>query len=236
MDKKLFLFMLAFVFVATLTTRAMATGIGVYGTIGGGKSNHDYSSGEIIAPSTSSDLAIGGGLILDTNLASNKLFNYRMKIGAEKYTSSRETDIDMARIHFDNIFGFGIIRTKMLRWWIGPQVGGFYATNTETESYQLYFVKEIPYIILSPFFGRVKELKYGGFDIGAATGLNINPGKNFTIGVETGFKYYFAWGTQQRSIGLGFINMNDDMKLNGWELYGQVSFLFRFGGDNYSKK
>jgi len=234
MDKKLFLLVIAFVFVAALATRAMAMGIGVYGTVGGGKMNHDYSTGELIAPSSSSDFGGGAGVIFDTNLASDKLFNYRAKFGAEKYTVSRETDIDMARVHFDNIFGFGIVRTKMLRWWIGPQVGGFYAINTGEEGYRLWFTKGLPFLLVSPFIARLKELKYGGFDIGAATGLNINLGTNFTIGVETGFKYDFAWGTQKRSSLLGIYNINDDMTINGWELYGEISFLFRFAGDKRS--
>lgn len=237
MDKKLMLFILAGVLVMTAASDAMAVGIGVYGTIGGGKMQHDYSTNEMIAPARSTDFAIGGGIILDTNLASNKLFNYRLKIGGEKYTCSRESDIDMARVHVDNIFGFGIVRMKQIRWWIGPQVGGFYATNLDEKGYKPYLCMEFPF----GFIGRLKELKYGGFDIGAATGLNINLGKYFTIGIEGGFKYDFAWGTQKRIDSLDIFsslvfNVEDDMKLNGWELYAQFSIMFRFGGDNFKGK
>jgi hypothetical protein len=237
MGKKLILFITAGVFVITAASNAMAIGIGVYGTIGGGKMQHDYSTDEMIAPSSSTDLAIGGGIILDTNLASNKLFNYRLKIGGEKYTCARESNIDMARVHCDNIFGFGIVRMQQIRWWIGPQVGGFYTTNLDEKGYKPYLCKEFPF----GFIGRLHDLKYGGFDIGAATGLNINLGTNFTIGIEGGFKYDFAWGTQKRIDSLDImdslaLNVKDDMKISGWELYAQVSFMFRFGGDNFRGK
>ncbi|MBP7738321.1 MAG: hypothetical protein KA369_20270 [Spirochaetes bacterium] len=236
-------------------SRAMAFGIGAYATVGGGGSTYKTTTEDYLPniTGTSSDLTAGAGLILDTTLAQDSLFNYRLKIGGGRNWIDREKHIILARLQMSNIFGFGIIRTDIIRWWIGPQLGGTYSWGDrgkrnyagiakESSEYQAlrYGVFSINDInLLAPYHDTIREINYGGLNVGLSTGLNINIGSLFTISLETGFKYNLNWGNQQRKIyetlwPLYEINhFTENLFVHGWELYGEIAFLFRIPGDNY---
>ncbi len=251
------------------TSSAMAFGIGAYATVGGGGSAYKTTTGDYVPGITdsSSNLTAGAGLILDTALAQDSLFNYRLKIGGGRYWIEKETNleltrkkiestrknIELTRLQLSNIFGFGIIRTRILRWWLGPQLGGTYTWGNrgkrnyagiakESSEYQalrygIFSINDIN--LLAPYYDTIREIKYGGFNLGLSTGLNINIGTIFTISLETGFKYNLNWGYQYRKIHESFwplyeINhFNENLFVHGWELYGEIAFLFRISGDNY---
>ncbi len=241
-----------------IASTAMAFGIGAYATVGGGGSTFNTTKTDY-APnitSTSSDLTAGAGLIFDTNLASNSIFNYRFKIGGGKYWIDREKEIDMARMHLSNIFGFGLIRTKHVRWWMGPQLGAAYAwgkrgertyfgITKESYTYQIlaYGISSIfDFNLPGPFKDKIRKINYGGINMGLSTGVNFNIAQNFTISLESGFKYNLNWGKQYRKtytwpIGLYEINsFKEKLFVHGWELYGEVAFMFRLSSDNYKRR
>ncbi len=66
----------------------------------------------------------GVGFALDTNVAGDKLFNYRMNIGYE-YTSSEIFGGDFNTsngLNLNNMFGFGVYRGQRARVWLGPSL------------------------------------------------------------------------------------------------------------------
>lgn len=96
--------------VLGFSSSLFAFGIGLYGDFHGGKT---WGPGENI------HYAGGGGLVWDTNLAYNRVFNYRMELGVNYVSIGSIGDsIGVSWVHY---FGFGIVRTKMVRLWIGPQ-------------------------------------------------------------------------------------------------------------------
>ncbi len=267
MFKKIIFMFCVGIFTTALATGAMAFGIGGYATLGGGNTIYDFSRFEWFRTGNmknSSNLAIGGGLVLDTNLANNRIFNYRLKLGGEALNVDRERSIDMSRLHMQHIFGFGIVRTKVVRLWLGPSIGGSYSWGKSTGlkyylgiapqsyRYQQVTAPGLPYDPTAYTFGllrdRIKKLYYGGIDLGVAVGLNINIGNLVTIGPEMGFKYAFNWGFQRRDVYAGLLpliidtaatlNRGEERKrisLKGYEIYGNIAFMFRVGGDNYGR-
>jgi opacity protein-like surface antigen len=249
--------------VVMMATVAMAFGIGGYATFGGGNTLYDVNKYELASTRSydSNNLAIGGGLIMDSNLAYDRVFNWRMKISGEQLIVDREAEMKLSRVHMSHTFGFGVVRTQMVRFWLGPAFGGSYAAGKRTsEKYYLAVVPlsyrwwnivapGIPYQPIGVGINRDKitKIAFGGIDLGFVLGLNINIGDFITIGPEAGFKYSFNWGAQTRKIyaGLlpttirGIVEVNLDntierLNLRGYEFYGAISVMFRFGGDNYS--
>ncbi len=235
-----------------MVSDAMAFGIGAYATVGGGGSTFktttlDYNPN---ITASSSDFTAGAGLILDTNLAADSLFNYRLKLGGGKRWIDREKKISMARLNLSNIFGFGIIRTGVIRWWLGPQLGGiyswgkrsdrhYYGITKESDIHQALFNPPVSIIDFWPslsLFDKMRKIYHGGVNLGIATGVNINIGNNFTIALETGCTYNLSWGNQYRTIyelqiPLSEINhFREKIFVRGWELYGEFAFLFRLSG------
>jgi hypothetical protein len=256
------------VFTTALAAGAMAFGIGGYMTVGGGNTTYDFSKFEYFKTGSmkeSSDFAIGAGLVLDTNLAYDRVFNYRLKLGGEQVTADRERELKFGRINMNHVFGFGVVRTKVVRFWFGPSIGGSYSwSNSSSDQkyylgiapmnyrYQKIVFPSLPYDPTAFVFGllrdKVKKIYFGGIDIGLVLGLNINIGSFVTIGPELGFKYAFNWGYQKREVYAGLLpislgsalnlNINDDNKritLKGYEIYGNIAVMFRVGGDNYGR-
>ena len=63
------------------------------------------------------------GLMYDTNVRQDKLFNYRLGISSQNMkASSANESIDLDGVSFDNDFGFAFIRDEKMRIWAGPEV------------------------------------------------------------------------------------------------------------------
>jgi len=128
--KKLFILPVSLLFIFLIVNSAMATGIGIYGTVGGSKN---------FSPDT---FAIngGGGFIFDTNISKNA-FNYRLNLGLEAWNDRMDIDGGTASytafmFRTVHTFGFTMSQTKSYRFWLGPQfhvgVGfkdGFHGVN-----------------------------------------------------------------------------------------------------------
>jgi hypothetical protein len=100
---------------------------------------------------------LGAGFTLDSNVAMNNLFNYRMHID---YTSSarRAGKFNHDTINLQNSFGFGAVRLQNLRFWLGPHVHFFYDfTDSRTD-----------------------------VNIGLALGVNYNMSKIITLTLDCG--------------------------------------------------
>ncbi len=63
-----------------------------------------------------------GGLIFDTAVADDTLFNYRLNLGFGGWQHSfDDSDVKYRGFHYSflNSFGFGTVRTPHLRFWLG---------------------------------------------------------------------------------------------------------------------
>lgn len=145
---------------------AMALGLGVYAD---GAYNKFSVSGEGGTADIDDFGFVGAGLVLDTCVARDKLFNYRLGLGYQK--DVKYPDLGTHKISMNNYFGFGVVRMEKFRWWLGPQLG-------------------LRYYIIESEDGNMDE---AGGNVGLATGFNINLGKVFTLGLELGFRYNFLF-------------------------------------------
>jgi hypothetical protein len=118
----------------------------------------------------------GFGLLLDTAVSTDSIFNYRLQIGMGSVTLSvngvnYNEDISLKEYHMYHSFGFGILRNDLVRLWLGPQVGlgtasgkFSYPGQSDTE-FEEYFAS-----------------------IGGVFGLNIHVSTNISLGLCAGVR------------------------------------------------
>ncbi len=227
MRGKLILFYL--LILSLVTVKANAVGIGAYATVSGGKTTQSIKSNSltllytyVTLPQNYKTVSVGGGLVFDTNLASMDVFNYRLKVGVEQHTARRETSMKLTRMRLDQIFGIGVVHTDNIRWFIGPVIEGKYTWGDNV--------------------GYLSSIMSYGAAAGLATGVNLNLGKNLTLGVEGGFKYGIEWTDQRWKTfyklypnAWYYLNRRRTFPMRGYEAYGSVAVLFRAGSDSHSK-
>jgi hypothetical protein len=185
---------------------------------------------------------LGAGFVLDTAVATDELFNYRLNIGWENSIESgspffrkRNTN----RVSISNTFGLGVIRNKYIRLWTGPQLD---------LGCQFKKMAENTFDIFPPLGGiynmhsMSSTMFFLGF--GAVLGININPEKHFTLSFEVGVNTAIGFGrhrdSKQRilvaetSTGIGMMPMlpsrdNADKAFGRIEGFSRLSFIFRVG-------
>jgi hypothetical protein len=150
------------------------------------------------------------GLVIDSAVARDSLFNYRLNIGGgfgpvDVKKTGGGTNIfglpisSRGKWHFNvwdvqmfHSFGFGVVRTEVVRLWIGPQVGLGYA---------------------GAGYGQVY------FKMGPVIGLNINAGDVFTFFIDGGYRFNVSVAkVPELSVGHG--------------AFAEIGMLFRVG-DTY---
>ena len=99
------------------------------------------------------------GISIDTNVAKNRLFNYRLNVGYQW------DEFSARGLSLDNVFGFGVLRTRAVRLWLGPSIrlGADSIGGTS----------------------RV-QLVAGG---GAALGVNLHTGNVGSAAITLGYQY-----------------------------------------------
>lgn len=205
--------------VCLKTAPVHAFGLGLFGHFDGGKMIWEGYGANF--------MNYGGGFVMDTNLASNQVFNYRMELSftnlhtpyqgkalnplttilywvftgipSPQYDSKTyyEDSLAMTTVHY---FGFGVVRSKHVRFWLGPQI---------------------------TFGGMLTNLTglYAG--LGFAMGLNFNIGDVFTLSLVGagrflgGGRFYTYQGVTYTTGGYG----GDGMVT--------LAFIFRIPGDKY---
>jgi hypothetical protein len=184
--------------VLVFTVRsARAAAIGVYGTGGVEMTNWKYQ--EKIT-GTSTDYGYGGGIIIDSNAAQDRVFGYRFTLGYEQYFFHSSygssmiyiNDEPIHRFSMSHTFEFGIVRTPSLRFWIGPQIGFHYFNANYTKqdkSSLLMTLTAAQFGFFIPPETLEFDIDYLGLDLMLATGINYNIGKTVTLFLELGFGY-----------------------------------------------
>lgn len=217
--KKTVLFSLLTIIFLSVAQSAFALGLGLYGT--GGVGWNRWLEDEANFAGTTYNA--GGGLILDTCLAADRVFNYRLKVGAE-FLGTPDIPYNWTRVHVVNTFGFGVVRTKNVRFWLGPE------------------------IIFGPFFGPNRWGVLAG--MGLALGVNVNVGKTLTLAFtwsgrfEGGYREYTVRTNLKEDLFMYSITRFQSSLLpdtyrftaSGITVYGQfdVAVMFRIH-DRYGK-
>lgn len=179
-------------FISTLNINLHALGIGASFTGGGGVR---YVTNNITHFSNSdNNYQIGGGLVIDSNMARLKSFNYRLTAGYYQMYGDAQ---DLSFINTYHSFGYGLVKKRYVRFWMGPQIGiGYGYGDSEKTTFMGMFMRDsFNYKALNASLGLV-------------LGVNINLGKYFSIIIEGGGRYNFLAGTTKYSgiiYGLGLI-------------------------------
>jgi len=160
-----------------------ASGIGLYVPYSLGDSldaTYTPDNGNEFDQTITYDPTVGLGLTFDSNLGKDKLFNYRL--GVEWMTRTIDTvsngkctgdSCDMFRFQVVQTFGFGVLRTKMVRLWVGPRINLGYNYRSDENT----FVTQTD-----------ANLEVG---IAPAVGVNLNFGRFFAIAAD--LDYRFSW-------------------------------------------
>jgi hypothetical protein len=198
---------------------AYAIGLGAYsgaGTGSGDMTDEDYSN----VDSTSS-VHSRFGFVLDSNVAKDRLFNYRLKIGYETMSVDWKSNITEGDLYkasgltISNTFGFGVLRNKAGRLWLGPEVkvsimgADSQVPNTNMDSFTVI-----------------------GLGIGLPVGMNLHIGNNLTIGFEGGYRYMFYPSDEFYYWDNAGNYVHEDFTTEEGEIFANLLFIFRIN-DRY---
>ncbi len=226
---------------------AYGAGFGAYFSVGGGATMWDTGN----YSNKSNDTYVGGGILIDTAIARDKLFNYRVTLGMDSMTN-RFVDGDFSLTEKGNIrgslvntFGFGVYRSDRFRVWLGPQVGfhlQYRETNPLRDAILLY-----TYGYYSPFYsysypsvttGTVKQYD-GVADFGLALGVNIHLTGYLSFIIAGGFRYGIHFGIKNlpaESVGHGYEGyVNIGLTYNYRDTYRGGGLMIS-GGSKYGGK
>jgi len=163
------------------------------------------------------DYAGGLGIVLDTRVARNGLFNYRLNLGFYSASQSYSTDeyntsYDGFKFYImDHTFGFGIVKTRFMRLWVGPQLRISYMNYELTDT-----------------FGT--ESQYGlGYGLAPVLGANFNFGSVFTVAVDMGYRFGSYAGSWEYD---GSYYDSSDFTRSENQFFLNLSLIFRIG-DSY---
>ncbi len=205
--KKLFIIWFACV-MAVLgfgMSHANAAGFGFYGSVGSGSGDWTYEG----YPSFDVDTTHQGvGFVFDTNVASDRLFNYQLNLGYDKFTLDDSGDkLELSGLIISNSFGFGIVRNEAFRLWLGPEIRLAWSSGSKTGyDYDLF-----------------------GIGFGPALGMNFNLPGQVTLGIKTGYQIMSHTGeATEQSTGLwSDVDVDENM------FYVNFVFMFRSGQDRF---
>jgi len=169
--KKIIVITLGLVILTFAAVSAEASGLGFYGSSGSGDSDIDVGPfWWLVTNSTVSskaDLSTESvGLVFDTNLSEDRLFNYRLEIGKGTYSWEIPggSDTELKQVVMTHDFGFGILRNRAVRLWLGPEIR---LTRINDDA-------------------NGNDYDLMGFGFGLALGLNININGPVTIAIKAG--------------------------------------------------
>ncbi len=222
--KRALVFILALFVIVGFSVPVMAIGVG--GSLSAGVAKVYWINSS--STGKGSGYAYGGSLIFDTAVAQNSLFNYRANFAIQAFQGDTKddnngdikNDTEGMRYSLWNSFGFGIVRTESIRFWLGPQFGIHYVdadtTRTEPDWMPVLVGANISWL---PTESKTKKSDNGGgASLGFVVGLNINMGPVFTLGLDGGVR--------------AFLTSNEVVANAGPEGFVNVSFIFRIG-DKY---
>lgn len=208
--KKLFLLFSTFAFVFCLgLSTASAMGFGLSATVGSGST--DWTSSDFGAFSTDTDLS-GFGFTIDTNLARERMFNYRLELAKTDLTlknfAGAGGDFELDGMMMTHDFGFGMRFNPLMKLWFGPELRFMWLEGTNGVA-------------------GWGDLDLFGFGLGMGVGLNVNFPGQLTLSGKLGYLMmdYAAEGNHPPGSSWETYDGEEDL------VYLTVSFYFRSAGD-----
>jgi hypothetical protein len=160
------------------------------------------------------------GFTYDSNLASDRLFNYRMSanlqlVDQELSFGPISGDIEGTGFSLNQLFGFGLVRTKNVRIFVGPTIHlGVTVFDDEVAGID---IEEL--LIVAA--------------IGPEVGMNLHIGRHLTVSL-TG---YYRYGLQIQGFDapISGVNQSDGVFVGHEHRLGlTTSIFFRFSGDQFT--
>ena len=213
--RKLFISVIFFILFLFLSSSVKALSIGGY--ITGAKGTYDWTYNYDYYPvgptSVNSDFTkYGGGFVLDTAVAEDQLFGYRLNVGYTKIKINNDNapDIDGYEFQGYNNLCIGIFRSEYIKFWIAPQLGlGIISGKYELNN-QAYFNRFVTYFA----------------SIGLAAGINMHISDLISIGLDSGYRV-------SKHSGSGDYNSYSfEVKGTGKEFFANVAIILR-RNDNF---
>jgi hypothetical protein len=202
-----------------LCSTAWATGIGIFYKAGYGASDWEVEWSDRVNNAREvqrkDSTHTGVGFVMDTALAKNKTFNYRLNLGYEKIAYKPGDGVfryDLKGLVLDNDFGFAVVRSPVFRLWLGPEV--------RISWYQGHLNSDINY-----------DIRLFGLGFGPVIGANFNIGPVVTLSFKGGYLFTQHWGTGEDNRTVPVYPDIDSADVSGGHAYGNVSILFRFDDD-----
>jgi hypothetical protein len=165
---------------------------------------------------------VGIGLVFDTNLAQDRLFNYRLNaslafVDEEVGQAGLENQVQGTNVSLDQTFGFGFIRTPTIRVFIGP-------------SLHLGVGRIDDHIRVSGFRENYERTSVTA-GLGPELGINYHVGRHLTFSTSAFVRYGFQVQSFQRLFDEG----GSDGDFVGSDLRAGLvtSVFFRFGRDQF---
>lgn len=201
--------LLALICVVAWGGSARAVGLGGYLEFGGGSGEFEYPDTNLGEFDVDAGY-FGLGFVFDTNPGEEGIFAYRLNAGFEGLNLEDDSNdtLELGGLVFDNTFGFALVRTPVVKLWVGPQLRlAFYSGETDNSDNDPAHT----------------DADLAAFGIGVAMGANIypNPNGRFAICPTLGYRRVSYAGTAEFPDGT-------DEDLEGYTdvLFLNVSFLF----------
>ncbi len=208
MRKILVLFVFLFVILCLNAVDSIAGGgFGFYGLIGSGDGDGKVEVSGYPTENINFDTKYSGfGIVMDTAAGADKLFNYRFNLGYEKLTFKDDTgDLKLDSYVLDQDFGFGVLRSKITRLWLGPELRVSYTKGNDATYSDM-------------------EYKFWGFGIGPVAGIDFNLGDSVVLALKGGYLYTKYYGKMDSP------GVSADYDLTETHAFGSVALIFKFGG------
>jgi len=155
---------------------ARASGVGGYLDLFGGASDWTFEVGPFDVDDSATMMGVGAGFLFDTNLAKNSLVNYRLTFGPEvtNLNFDDEDSVDLFGLALDNTVGFGVLRSKEMRLWVGPDVKIAYHWGDGD--------------------GITDSMRFMELGMGPTVGLNLHNGRTWDLCLSLGARWSFFAG------------------------------------------
>ncbi|WP_455212424.1 hypothetical protein [Kaarinaea lacus] len=161
-------FALLLIISAMYSSQVMAVGNGFYFQAGSGNADwtaeDDFDRWHFDSDTSHS----GAGYVFDTAAGTNRLFNYRLQLGYEKYTDRVRNSTSQLKFNsfvIDQDFGFAVVRNDAFRFWFGPEL-------------RIAFLGESSDYYDTALFG---------VGLGPAVGMDFHTASNVTMGFKGGY-------------------------------------------------
>lgn len=193
MRKSIISIVILFIVQCCFSTKSHALGIGLYTRGSSSISNMHFKPDK----DGGVDYILGAGALLDTAVARNKFFNYRLYLGYDTVMNSGGRLFDafnMHRVVLSNTFGFAVFANKFIRVWLGPALSlQIQYGNGKYSSYEysIFFYEARHYHRKSTIYI---------LDFGIAYGINMHVSDRISLGLDIDITGGIGLGPDRMSI------------------------------------